>query len=430
MKKNIYLLILFLVFFLAATEHVLANLKINEIYPAPATDELEWIEIYNQGEIPIDLSNYYLTDYSGKRIEIDSSVINAYSFVIASTPSGVLNNSNQTGKDFADIVYLYNNLHQNIDIATYSGSFASGKTFARCPDGSENWILTTSLTKNFSNNLSCPTPTNTPTPLPQTPTPTPEPAETPTPTIDPQVVANIYLSEVLPNPEDGNEWVELYNNNSHQVTLTDWYIDDTPETGSAPKKFTLTIPALSYSTIELFSAIFNNSGDMIRLLKPDKSELESFEYQASIKGKSFSKQQQNRDENWCLTTPSKNLSNNPCEQSPPTNNNLTNSISTTNTQIQNNPSLTQTNPYQLQNSKEPQQLKINLHKTTLEQPKRGSVLGEATNKTNTQVLQQAKRYLLFLKMLFSLNLMLSFSTLCYIIYIYHDFFKEAVFIKD
>jgi hypothetical protein len=72
------------------------------------------------------------------------------------------------------------------------------------------------------------------------PTQNSSPTNTPIPT--PISYQNIYLSEVYPNPQTGeNEWVEIYNDNDFIVNLNNWYIDDIEDGGSSPKKFSLTI---------------------------------------------------------------------------------------------------------------------------------------------------------------------------------------------
>ncbi|PIW73362.1 hypothetical protein CO005_01885, partial [Candidatus Roizmanbacteria bacterium CG_4_8_14_3_um_filter_34_9] len=134
MKKIFFVIfILSTCYLIINTFSVFASLKLNEIYPAPLTNQDEWVEIYNDENNPVNIQGFYLTDSSGKKILITNEVLEPYSFTVASTPSGVLNNSNQTGKNYADIVYLYGVNDQLIDIATYSGTFNSNKTFAKCP---------------------------------------------------------------------------------------------------------------------------------------------------------------------------------------------------------------------------------------------------------------------------------------------------------
>lgn len=139
-----------------------------------------------------------------------------------------------------------------------------------------------------------------------TPTqPTPKPTE-----MDSVPVTNIYLSEVMVAPESGEpEWVELYNDNSHTVTITNWYIDDIADGGGSPKSVTITIPGKQYASFELSSALFNNSGDEIRLLNTDQVEIDHVSYSNSLKGYSIGK---NDAGEFCQQEPSQNKSNNPC----------------------------------------------------------------------------------------------------------------------
>lgn len=157
--------------------------------------------------------------------------------------------------------------------------------------------------------LSTPTPTAAPT-SPDTPTisltPTPTPTDVPSSAYD-----NIYLSEVFPYPDSGNEWVELYNSNDFSVRLSNWYIDDSENAGSTPKIFSLDIGPKSYAVFELSSSVFNNDGDSVRLLDFAKTAKDSFEYPAATKEKSFGRTSFASDD-FCLQNPSKNGSNGPC----------------------------------------------------------------------------------------------------------------------
>ena len=44
--------------------------------------------------------------------------------------------------------------------------------------------------------------------------------------------SGILLSEFMPNPPSGDEWVEIFNNNDSPVILDGWQIDDDPNGGS------------------------------------------------------------------------------------------------------------------------------------------------------------------------------------------------------
>ena len=332
MRRIIGLIILLIILVTYSKRLVLAELVINEIYPAPPpSDGIEWVEIYNNENNSVNIQNFYLTDSSGKKILITNETLGPYSFTIASTPSGVLNNSNQTGKNYADIVYLYNTDDQSINIATYSGSFDENKTFAKCPDGTGSWFTLNATSKQSSNNSACailtpsPTPTTLPTATPTptliptptitinlSPTPTPIPTKTlpiPTPTL---VINKIYLSEIMANPNTGeNEWAELYNDNDYSVTLDSWMIDDQTGAGATPYHFSLIIPAHEYNSVNLSKTMFNNDGDQVNLYNSNNELQDSFEYQKSEKNISLGRTNW-EDDDFCEQNPSKNLPNNSC----------------------------------------------------------------------------------------------------------------------
>lgn len=324
MMKWILATLFLISFFLFKNIDVSAVLRLNEIYPAPASGEQEWIEIYNDEDNSIDISGYYLNDLANNRISISESVVAPLSFIIINS-SNILNNS-------GDTVYLKNASDETLESVVYSGSFGSDKSYAKCEDGT--WQITTTLTKSSSNAPACPTPTQSPTPTPtvtETPTPTPTlpasltpsptqvtltitltpmpTATAPTPTPVPTSYDNIIISEAMVNPESGEqEWIELYNDNDYEIFLDNWFVDDIENDGSSPKVFSLTIPSKSYGVFELDSSMFNNGGDSVRLLDFNKIEKAHFDYSSSEKGESWGKE----NDSYCLQEPSKGEANNSC----------------------------------------------------------------------------------------------------------------------
>lgn len=330
MKKIIFaVFILTTLYLILDTSLVFASLKINEIYPAPSLGEYEWVEIYNDENIDIDLSQYSITDSTNKKIKFTNIIIPPLSFEIA-TASGVLNNND------GDTVFLKNILGEIIEIATYSASFDSTKTYTKCPNGNGSWFVLNTLTKNYSNETACQiltptlepiltlTPTliivpmersEDPTPI-ASPEPTAKAGTTPTSTLIP--IDNIYISEVMANPPIGEkEWVEIYNDNDFSVSLNNWYIDDLENGGSTPKIFSLEIGAKSYGVFGLTSSMFNNEGDSVRLLDFNKNIKDDFEYSKNGQGKSLGRTRIDSDD-FCLQEPSKNSANNSCINSEPT----------------------------------------------------------------------------------------------------------------
>jgi len=295
--KSIIAILLFILFF---SRNVYSALRLNEIYPAPLSGEYEWVEVYNDENSAIDLSQYSLFDLTNKKIKFINTTLPPLGFEIA-TSSGVLNND-------GDSVFLKNDLGEIIEIATYSASFDLNKTFAKCSNGNGNWFVLNISTKNVSNETACQI--LTPTILILTSIITPIPTETSTPS--PQSYDNIYISEVMANPVTGEkEWVEIFNNNDFPVYLDDWYLDDLENGGSSPKIFSLEITAKGYGIFDLASSIFNNDGDSVRLLDFNKNLKDDFEYKGTEQGKILGRISFDSND-FCLQEPSKNYVNNPC----------------------------------------------------------------------------------------------------------------------
>jgi hypothetical protein len=103
----------------------------------------------------------------------------------------------------------------------------------------------------------------------------------------------------MPDPEDGNEWVEIYNTTNKAIELSSFQIDDI-EGGS--KAATLPKTQLSPSEFFVFytASVFNNGGDSVRILQSDKI-IDFYSYSDSTKGVSFAK---DLSGNWQKTTDS------------------------------------------------------------------------------------------------------------------------------
>ena len=91
----------------------------------------------------------------------------------------------------------------------------------------------------------------------------------------------------MANPDEGEEWIELYNGNGFTVDLIDWFLDDLADGGSSPEKFSLIIWPDSYAIITFNRAVFNNSGDEVRLLNYQGEVKDSFSYSETVAGQSW-----------------------------------------------------------------------------------------------------------------------------------------------
>ncbi len=298
--KKYFLLPLFVLFFLLISYTPTlssSSLVINELFPNPSDGEVEWIELFNDSGIAVDLNDWIIEDVASHSAELkDLGIIEPNQFKVLSGEADgwLLNNSSET-------IFLRDNLGNVIDSYSYE-STQEGLSFARVPDGGSNWLSLQTPTEGTTNGNS-PTPSPTPTP---TPTPTSTITPSPTPTLDPNNISNIYLNELFPSPVSGKEWIELYNDNDHEVVINNWYLDDTKG-----KKYinNITIPSKDKIYFEFDSGFLNNTGEMIYLKYGDivKDQLPEA-YPSIEKGYSWSK----INGTWCISEPTKGSNNISC----------------------------------------------------------------------------------------------------------------------
>lgn len=298
-----WLLILLSLF---AVSEVKAQVIINEF---SSNSDPEWVELYNSSNEIVSLTEWKITD--GNTSTSDDLILNGcivnQGFRLFSRSSGWLND---TG---GDTINLKDSNDNQIDQVIYgSGGIVgipqSGKSASRVPDGNQSWVILDSETQQNDNCqiFSKPSPSPISTPI-QTPTAIPSPT--------PNDYSGLFISEYLPYPDSGNEWVEIYNSNDFNVTLDGWFIDDIADDGSAPVVITGTINQTGYKVFYLSTAFLNNSGDDARLLNGNKIERDRTSFESSIKNKSWAKDANNK---WCQVDPTPNFSNPNCPDPTPT----------------------------------------------------------------------------------------------------------------
>jgi len=227
------------------------KIAINEIFPSPSTGK-EWVELYNNSGIERDLTGWVIDDSTttaAKCITISNKsdyIIAPFSYLLLYCSSSVLNNS-------GDEVYLFSpdNIQQDYYKYTSTNSDESWNKFT------SGWEKSNEATPGSEN-------------------------------VRIEVVDyskwNIKINEVMPFPSEGEEWVELYNNDNVERDLSNWIIKDS---SGSTKKLTAIIPTNGYSVIK-FSSIFNNTGDSVFLYDPNSVERDNFTYGSSEKGSSWS----------------------------------------------------------------------------------------------------------------------------------------------
>lgn len=135
----------------------------------------------------------------------------------------------------------------------------------------------------------------------QVPSITPEPTTIiPTPTV---FINPLIITEIMANPEtDQNEWIEIYNPSTEQIFLKDLCFYDASNHSRCFADTEYISPNSFYSH-SFASGFLNNDGDTVNFLNS------SIIYPKSPKNYSYSLQKNN---SWCFSSPSLNISNNDC----------------------------------------------------------------------------------------------------------------------
>ena len=154
MKKSYLLFATLIMFMLSMSLH--AQLFINEfvasndaVFPGPAGDYPDWIEIYNAGDEPVMLGGYYMADnltdpeamYQIPDTYPDSVTVAAGAYILFYANKGeagsVLNLNFKLGSG-GEQIGLWNPSKEIVDSLTY-GEQTTDVSFGRMPDGSDHW---------------------------------------------------------------------------------------------------------------------------------------------------------------------------------------------------------------------------------------------------------------------------------------------------
>jgi len=237
-----------------STSYSSSDIVINEFYSDINEGENEWIELYNNTNSNIDLTGWTIEDNTGSIYALDGKILHVNGFLIL-----------EKGIDFnfglnndKDIIILKDPNGTPIDQVAY-GNYDDGntedninapdkgKTAARKTDGQDTDIdkndfeITTTPTKGTTNNTSN----------------------------GGQryiylggIPGSIVINEVVTDPEEESEWIELYNKTNVDIDLSNWYLEEGAEAKTILEDI---IPAYSYVVIEDLKGHLNNSGDIIFL---------------------------------------------------------------------------------------------------------------------------------------------------------------------
>ena len=284
----------------------------------------EWIELYNNADYPIDISDWTLRGQDGTPLITLVGTIAAHDFFILERSddetlpniaadqiyTGALGNSGEN----LELKDNSGNLIDLVDCVSgwFGGVIAAKQTMERKNpqfDGNNpaNWGTshnsggtpkaqnsvfqsgepTPTLTPDSTSSPQA-TPTPTPTPIPtltptltpvpsQTPLPTPAltstptPVSSPTPTPHPVYSRSVVINEFLPDPAGDDaegEWVEVFNKESEPVDLAGWKLADKTSKFTIPQNTVIGAKSFLVFSRPTTKLSINNDGEILSLIDP------------------------------------------------------------------------------------------------------------------------------------------------------------------
>jgi hypothetical protein len=94
------------------------------------------------------------------------------------------------------------------------------------------------------------------------------------------VFAQVVINEILPDPTDGSDWIELYNTTNQDVDLNGWIVDDEGTKTNMLEIGEITIGAHAFWFSEVGSRL-NKGGDTIYLINNQGLTVDEYQYTAS-----------------------------------------------------------------------------------------------------------------------------------------------------
>ncbi len=132
------------------------------------------------------------------------------------------------------------------------------------------------------------------------------------------VLANntVVLNEIMANPTDNTEWVELFNPTDQIIDLSSWKIKDGNSISSDDLTLNGYINPSSFMIFDHNKGWLNDSGtETVSLLDKNSQTIDSYQYSGTTKGKTFSRQPNGGD--WIAAVdPTKGESNDPSTPAP------------------------------------------------------------------------------------------------------------------
>jgi len=109
------------------------------------------------------------------------------------------------------------------------------------------------------------------------------------------------MTEIYPAPmTGGSEAIEIYNPTNTDILLGNWLLDDGADTGGSPITLDLLLPAQKVTVFTLDKNLFNNDGDIVRLINSEGAVIDSMTYTSTPLDRSWTRQKLEKSSSYCL----------------------------------------------------------------------------------------------------------------------------------
>lgn len=285
-----------------------ADIIINEIAAYPATSH-EWVEIYNKGFDPIDLTGWKLVDSGrscvlkpsggsgvlapgGYGVIAQSSTILKQDYPSLNVPIFGVSTAWSTLVEGGELIQLLDAGSTTIESFTYISApnaslerknpnladFTSANWQQRASGNSIGAINSNVVITSPEENSSAASSSTSPV----APTSTNSGAtETVVPSAN--LWVNLRINEVMPDPvSGGSEWVELYNPSATAVDLSGGTLCDNRATSCVIAQPTSTIAAHGFVVVLILGSKLNNDGDSVILKDPNGTIVDQVVYGGNL----------------------------------------------------------------------------------------------------------------------------------------------------
>lgn len=260
------------------------GLFINEVY----SSNPDWVELYNNTDAEINLSNFILQDDKGAAEEYiipNGTKIAAKSYLVIDAFGFGLSSSN------GDVVKLFDSTGGLVNEVTIP-VMESNASYGRETDGGAKWRKWDVPTKGKDN-----TSTGGVDPTPST--------------------IKLFINEVVSSPASGNDWIELYNESDSELSMEGIVIYDG---GGVSKGYTfpasVKIAAKSLMVVETFSDNtagptfgLSSGGDDVVLVDKTGAEIDKVTIPALATDQAYSRVGNGGTQWQIVDTPSKGVNN-------------------------------------------------------------------------------------------------------------------------